>query len=125
MSFHSRLTYAAQGGRITAVAAVEDEASVASGSGAGSLHVWRVEVVAGRAGAGDRYTGGCRVMGGCIGLNDKVGCDQARERRHVRGGYLLAEGLFGCAGRGASAANHSTLHGNGASQPQASWASGS
>lgn len=43
VSFQSRLTYAAQSGRITAVTACDDDASVASCSSSGSIHVWRVE----------------------------------------------------------------------------------
>ncbi|GAX85401.1 hypothetical protein CEUSTIGMA_g12817.t1 [Chlamydomonas eustigma] len=69
VSFQSRLTYAAQQGQITAVAAVEDDTSVASASSAGSIHLWRVEYTAkastsaGRAGGSggsgrpDKYTG--------------------------------------------------------------------
>lgn len=70
VSFQSRLTYAAQPGRITAVSAVEDDSSVASASAAGSIHVWRVEYTTrprprgGTGGGGgtggaapDRYTG--------------------------------------------------------------------
>lgn len=57
VSFRSRLTYTAQSGRITSVAACQDSQSIASGSAAGSIHVWRVEY-AGRAGAApERYTG--------------------------------------------------------------------
>jgi len=59
------------GGRITSVAAVEDDASVASASVNGSIHVWRVDVArrrttgsAGGAGAGpEKYHGGCKRMG--------------------------------------------------------------
>ncbi|KAG1658241.1 hypothetical protein FOA52_008501 [Chlamydomonas sp. UWO 241] len=59
VSFASRLTYAAQPGRLTSVAAVEDDQSVASASSQGSLHVWRVEytVRARSGGAPDTYTG--------------------------------------------------------------------
>ena len=54
-----------QSGRITAVAAVEDEASVASASASGSVHVWRVEVThrssssvgAAAGGGGEKYLG--------------------------------------------------------------------
>lgn len=58
VSFHSRLTYAGQSGRILAVAPCQDGQSVASGSGSGSVHVWRVEYTT-RAGgiAPDKYTG--------------------------------------------------------------------
>eukprot|EP00798_Chlamydomonas_sp_ICE-L_P013060 gene13060-3672_t len=40
VSFHSRLTYAAQSGRITSVTAVEEDVSVASASTSGSIHVF-------------------------------------------------------------------------------------
>ncbi|GBG00520.1 phosphoinositide 3-kinase regulatory subunit 4 [Raphidocelis subcapitata] len=58
VSFRSRLTYTGQSGPITAVAGVEDGQSVASASGNGSLHVWRVDYTS-RAGssAPDKYTG--------------------------------------------------------------------
>lgn len=58
VSFQSRLTYAAQSGRITCVSPCEDDQSIASGSASGSIHVWRVEYVA-RPGssAPDQYTG--------------------------------------------------------------------
>jgi hypothetical protein len=58
VSFHSRLTYGGQAGRITCVAAVEDGATIASGSAAGSIHVWRVQTTARLPGGPpDRYTG--------------------------------------------------------------------
>lgn len=43
VAFRSRLTYAGQGGRITAVAACQEGQSMVSASSNGSLHVWRVE----------------------------------------------------------------------------------
>eukprot|EP00798_Chlamydomonas_sp_ICE-L_P030400 gene30400-35404_t len=58
VSFHSRLTYAAQSGRITSVTAVEEDVSVASASTSGSIHVWRVETTGGGPGtAPDKYSG--------------------------------------------------------------------
>ena len=57
VSFRSRLTYTAQAGRITALAACADSQTVASGSAAGSIHVWRVEYAARAVGAPERYTG--------------------------------------------------------------------
>ena len=57
VSFRSRLTYTAQPGRITALAACADSQTVASGSAAGSIHVWRVEYAARAGGAPERYTG--------------------------------------------------------------------
>jgi phosphoinositide-3-kinase regulatory subunit 4 len=59
VSFQSRLTYAGQTGRITAVAGCgPGAASIASASSRGSLHVWQVEYVQ-RAGGGapEKYTG--------------------------------------------------------------------
>ena len=57
VSFRSRLTYTAQPGRVTALAACADSQTVASGSAAGSIHVWRVEYAARAGGAPERYTG--------------------------------------------------------------------
>ncbi|KAL4452504.1 hypothetical protein ABPG75_008166 [Micractinium tetrahymenae] len=57
ISFRSRLTYTAQAGRITALAACQDGQTMASGSSAGSIHVWRVEYAARAGGAPERYTG--------------------------------------------------------------------
>lgn len=57
VSFRSRLTYTAQAGRITSVAACQDGQTVASGSGSGSIHVWRVEYAGRAGGAPERYTG--------------------------------------------------------------------
>ena len=47
VSFRSRLTYASQGGRITALCAgvTGDDHAVASASDQGAVHVWRVEYV--------------------------------------------------------------------------------
>ena len=46
VSFRSRLTYASQGGRVTALATLsDDDHVVASASDNGSVHVWRVEYV--------------------------------------------------------------------------------
>ncbi|MEW5304984.1 MAG: hypothetical protein WDW36_007556 [Sanguina aurantia] len=61
ISFHSRLTYAAQSGRITALTGCEDDLSIASASSAGSIHVWRLELQGGgggRAAAAAAATGG-------------------------------------------------------------------
>lgn len=46
-----------QAGRLTCCTAVDDDASVATGSAAGSLHVWRVETVGRPGAAPDKYTG--------------------------------------------------------------------
>lgn len=46
-----------QSGRITSVAACQDSQSIASGSAAGSIHVWRVEYAGRAGGAPERYTG--------------------------------------------------------------------
>lgn len=66
VSFRSRLTYTAQAGRITALAACQDGQTMASGSSAGSIHVWRVEYAARAGGAPERYTGilSSRQVGG-------------------------------------------------------------
>ena len=46
VSFRSRLTYASQGGRVTALAMLsDDDHAVASASDNGSVHVWRPEYV--------------------------------------------------------------------------------
>lgn len=60
------------GGRITAVAACHDGQSVASGSSAGSIHIWRVEYTSRVGGAPDRYTGVThtrKVTGGTTSLH--------------------------------------------------------
>ncbi len=56
-TFHSRLTYAAQPGAITALCAAEDDRSLASASASGSVHVWRVEYTLRASGLPDKYTG--------------------------------------------------------------------
>ncbi|MEW5319540.1 MAG: hypothetical protein WDW38_010685 [Sanguina aurantia] len=61
ISFHSRLTYAAQSGRITSLTGCEDDLSIASASSAGSIHVWRLELQGaggGRTAAATAGTGG-------------------------------------------------------------------
>ena len=48
VSFRSRLTYASQGGRVTALVSLDDgggDHAVASASDNGSVHAWRVEYV--------------------------------------------------------------------------------
>ncbi|KAG2443160.1 hypothetical protein HYH02_009570 [Chlamydomonas schloesseri] len=80
VSFHSRLTYAAQSGRITALcccggpgdapgsagpgpgpgggsSSYSSGTTVASGSSSGSLHLWRPEYTTRQAGLPDKYTG--------------------------------------------------------------------
>ncbi|KAI3438322.1 hypothetical protein D9Q98_000756 [Chlorella vulgaris] len=78
VSFRSRLTYSAQSGRITCLAACQDSQSMASGSAAGSIHVWRVEYAARAGGTPDRYTGivGCRQVAppGCGSVLDLSPC---------------------------------------------------
>lgn len=69
VSFRSRLTYAAQAGRITAVAACQDGHTVASGSASGSIHVWRVEAAAGRAGGYQGIVGVRQVGAGQQGTH--------------------------------------------------------
>ncbi|KAF5833847.1 hypothetical protein DUNSADRAFT_9721, partial [Dunaliella salina] len=57
------------GGRITSVAAVEDDASIASASATGSIHVWRVDVARRRAaGSAGGASGGPEKYHGVIGL---------------------------------------------------------
>ena len=67
VSFRSRLTYTAQAGRITSLTACQDGQTMASGSSAGTIHVWRVEYAARTGGAPERYTGivGCRQVRCC------------------------------------------------------------
>ena len=68
VSFRSRLTYASQGGRVVALAALsDDDHAVASASDNGTVHVWRPEFVSRRESSADvggrtppaveRYTG--------------------------------------------------------------------
>jgi phosphoinositide-3-kinase regulatory subunit 4 len=68
VSFRSRLTYAAHGQRVEALAASSDGHTVASGCAAGAIHVWRVEVAARAGGAPERYTGivGCSQVCGWV-----------------------------------------------------------
>jgi hypothetical protein len=82
MSFHSRLTYAAQTGRITALCCCggsgdtpgstgtaaspwSSGTTVASGSSSGSLHLWRPEYTTRQGGVPDKYTGGWVRGAGC------------------------------------------------------------
>ncbi len=74
VSFHSRLTYKAHSGRVTALCCLAAggaggdasggggpgrDATVASASSTGSLHLWRPELVSRAPGAPpDKYTGG-------------------------------------------------------------------
>lgn len=68
------------GGRVTAVAAVEDDASIASASANGTIHVWRVDAAWRRPGAGggaDKYYGAC-AGGGERGARWGVPCSGGR-----------------------------------------------
>ena len=61
VSFRSRLTYASQGGRVTALVSLDDDDRiVASASDNGSVHAWRVEYVERKGGGG----GGAAASGG-------------------------------------------------------------
>lgn len=91
MSFRSRLTYTGQSGPITAVAGAEDGQSVASASGNGSLHVWRVDYTA-RAGSGvpDKYTGAARRKARLLCL-DRPSGGAAREGAAAEGDVWCAQ----------------------------------
>ena len=58
VSFRSRLTYASQGGRVTALVSLdEDDRIVASASDNGSVHAWRVEYVERKGGGAASSSG--------------------------------------------------------------------
>ena len=59
VSFRSRLTYASQGGRVTALVSLDDDDRiVASASDNGSVHAWRVEYVERKGGGAASGEGG-------------------------------------------------------------------
>ncbi|KAK3261308.1 hypothetical protein CYMTET_29780, partial [Cymbomonas tetramitiformis] len=66
VSFRSRVAYTGQSGRLLALAVADETCSgshctMASGSSAGSVHVWRVEYVPRVGGGAEKYTGAVEV----------------------------------------------------------------
>ncbi|KAL6072824.1 Serine/threonine-protein kinase, variant 2 [Balamuthia mandrillaris] len=57
VTIRSRLTYSAQGGKVTSIAICENTHTVASGSDNGSIHLFNVEYTTKKEGSVHRYTG--------------------------------------------------------------------
>ena len=90
VSFRSRLTYASQGGRVTALVSLDDDDRiVASASDNGSVHAWRVEYVERKGGGGGGAASG--EGGGGFGASRRDA--HAAQRGEVHGSRGGGDGV--------------------------------